>query len=103
MTALVSAVFTLTYGVLFRLTDGSIDALFWSLFAFSSIVFLLPYVVMALAFPRCARSTGRHPAVRGAGRRVGAAVGRPGRGLLVAAVVFFVSTRSPSSTPPPPG
>jgi amino acid transporter len=38
--------------VLFSLTNGDIDALFWSLFAFSSIVFLLPYVAMSLAFLR---------------------------------------------------
>jgi amino acid transporter len=50
LTASVSTVFTLVYGVLFWATDGSIDELFWSIFAFSSIIFLLPYVVMALAF-----------------------------------------------------
>jgi amino acid transporter len=43
---------TLTYGVLFWATDGSIDELFWSIFAFSSIVFLLPYVMMALSFAK---------------------------------------------------
>jgi amino acid transporter len=52
LTALVSASITLIYGVLFSLTNGDIDALFWSLFAFSSIVFLLPYVAMSLAFLR---------------------------------------------------
>lgn len=52
LTALVSTALTLVYGVLFWATDGSIDELFWSIFAFSSIVFLLPYLMMALSFAR---------------------------------------------------
>jgi amino acid transporter len=52
LTAIVSAAITLVYGALFSLTDGSIDELFWSLFAFSSVVFLMPYVAMVLAFLR---------------------------------------------------
>lgn len=50
LTALVSTILTVVYGVLFWATDGSIDELFWSIFAFSSIVFLLPYLMMALSF-----------------------------------------------------
>ncbi len=52
LTAAVSAGFTVAYGVLFSLTDGGIDELFWSLFAFSSVIFLFPYMVMAAAFLR---------------------------------------------------
>lgn len=52
LTAAVSSVFTLVYGVLFWATDGSIDELFWSIFAFSSIIFLLPYLMMALSFAK---------------------------------------------------
>lgn len=50
LTAAVSTLLTLVYGVLFWATDGSIDELFWSIFAFSSIIFLLPYIVMAMSF-----------------------------------------------------
>ena len=91
-TALVSATITLVYGVLFSLTNGDIDALFWSLFAFSSIVFLLPYVAMSLAFLRLrAQDPDAHRPYRVPGGVVGAwtsvllvVV------LLIAAVFFFV-------------
>ncbi|MCB0898222.1 MAG: APC family permease [Actinobacteria bacterium] len=91
-TALVSATITLVYGVLFSLTNGDIDALFWSLFAFSSIVFLLPYVAMSLAFLRLrSQDPQAHRPYRVPGGVVGAwtsvllvVV------LLVAAVFFFV-------------
>jgi amino acid transporter len=33
-------------------TNGSVDDLFWNLFAFSSVIFLLPYIVLMLAFHR---------------------------------------------------
>lgn len=49
-TAVVGTVVVLVYGTLFSLTDGAVDDLFWSLFAFSSVIFLLPYIVMMLAF-----------------------------------------------------
>ena len=53
MTALVSASITLIYGVLFSPDQRRHRrTLFWSLFAFGSIVFLLPYVAMSLAFLR---------------------------------------------------
>ena len=80
-TALVSAAITLVYGVLFSLTNGDIDALFWSLFAFSSIVFLLPYVAMSLGVPAPAPDRpGRTPAVHRAGQGVRRlAVGHAGR------------------------
>lgn len=48
--SVVGTVFTLGYAVLFSLTDGAVDDLFWNLFAFSSVIFLLPYIVMMLAF-----------------------------------------------------
>ena len=51
LTAAVSAGSTVAYGVLFSLTDGGIDELFWSLFAFSSVIFLFPYMVMAAGVP----------------------------------------------------
>jgi glutamate:GABA antiporter len=92
LTAIVSAGITLIYGLLFSMTDGEIDSLFWSLFAFSSIVFLLPYVAMAFSFVRLRMTdpdTVRPYRVPG---------GTPGAWigvvllvvLLAAAVVFFV-------------
>jgi amino acid transporter len=54
-TAGVGTAVVLVYGVLFSVTDGAIDDLFWSLFAFSSVIFLLPYIVMMLAFRKLRR------------------------------------------------
>jgi amino acid transporter len=45
------------YGVL----AGSNEDLFWSLFAFSGVLFLLPYVGMVLAFLRMRRKDPTHP------------------------------------------
>lgn len=91
-TALVSAAITLIYGVLFSLTSGSIDALFWSLFAFSSIVFLLPYVAMSMAFLRLRRiDPHAHRPYQVPGGTAGAWTSAILVVLLlVAAVVFFV-------------
>lgn len=50
LTSVVGTVFTVGYAALFSLTDGAIDDVFWNLFAFSSVIFLLPYIVMMLAF-----------------------------------------------------
>jgi amino acid transporter len=47
----------LLYGVL----AGSNEDLFWSLFAFSAVLFLLPYVGMVLAFLRLRRKDPTHP------------------------------------------
>ena len=92
LTALVSAVFTLTYGFLYWRTDGSIDELFWSIFAFSSIVFLLPYVVMSLAFLKLRHADpDAHRPYMVPGGRVGAWLSAVlCVALLVAAIVFFV-------------
>jgi glutamate:GABA antiporter len=48
MTGLVSTLVIVAYGFI----AGSAEDLFWSLFAFSSIVFLLPYLVLFPAFVR---------------------------------------------------
>jgi amino acid transporter len=90
MTALVSASITLIYGVLFSLTNGDIDALFWSLFAFSSIVFLLPYVAMSLAFLRLRKidADATRP-YRVPGGAAGAIVSAGLVVALLAAAVFF--------------
>ena len=92
LTALVSAAITLIYGVLFSVTNGDIDSLFWSLFAFSSIVFLLPYVAMSLAFLRLRV---RDPHAERPYKVPGGTVGAWTSAilvimLLVAAVFFFV-------------
>ena len=92
LTAIVSTTLTLVYGVLFWLTDGSIDELFWSIFAFSSIVFLLPYLMMALSFLKLRVTDADTP------RPYRVPFGRFGAWtatglcltLLTAAIVFFV-------------
>lgn len=55
LTSVVGTVFTVGYAVLFAVTDGAIDDVFWNLFAFSSVIFLLPYIVMMLAFRKLRR------------------------------------------------
>lgn len=71
----VSTVVLLLYGYL----AGSNEDLFWSLFAFSAVIFLLPYVGLVCAFARLRVSDpGRHRPFRVPG------------GNLVAAVLAFV-------------
>jgi hypothetical protein len=53
--SIVGTVFTLGCAGLFSLTGGAIDDVFWNLFAFSSVIFLLPYIVMMLAFGKLRR------------------------------------------------
>lgn len=50
LTSVVGTVFTVAYAALFAITDGRVEDLFWNLFAFSSVIFLLPYVALMLAF-----------------------------------------------------
>ncbi|MEB0276304.1 APC family permease [Cryobacterium sp. 5B3] len=59
--SIVGTVFTVGYAALFSVTDGAIDALFWNLFAFSSVIFLLPYIVMMLAFAKLRRIDAGRP------------------------------------------
>jgi amino acid transporter len=50
-TAVVGTVFTVGYGVVMELsTSPKVETLFWNLFAFSTLVFLISYLVMAAAF-----------------------------------------------------
>ena len=57
ITGVVSTVVILLYGLL----AASAEDLFWTLFAFSSIVFLLPYVLMFAAFLKLRHSEAAHP------------------------------------------
>jgi amino acid transporter len=61
LTAIVGTTFTVGYAALFSLTDGAIDDLFWNMFAFSSVIFLLPYIVMMLAFVKLRRIDPKRP------------------------------------------
>jgi len=92
LTAAVSATLTLVYGVLFWATDGSIDDLFWSIFAFSSIVFLLPYVLMSLSFAklRVTDAAAVRPYQVPFGRRGAWVATGLCLALLVLAVLFFI-------------
>lgn len=54
---LVSTVLLVLYGLM----AGSNEDLFWSLFAFSAVIFLLPYQGMLLAFVRMRRIDPEHP------------------------------------------
>ena len=59
--SIVGTIFTVGYAGLFSLTGGAIDDLFWNLFAFSSVIFLLPYIVMMLAFGKLRRIDANRP------------------------------------------
>lgn len=90
--SVVGTVFMVAYGVLFSVTDGAIDDLFWSLFAFSSVIFLIPYIVMMLAFRKLRKVDGARPRpykVPGNRPMIGAIIWVP-TVLLVVAAVFFV-------------
>jgi amino acid transporter len=90
--AVVGTAVTLIYAVLSKLTNGSVDSLFWSLFAFSSVIFLLPYVVLMLSFLRLRKidpDTPRPYRVPG-GHALTVCTTWVPIVLLVAAAVFFV-------------
>ena len=90
--SIVGTVFTLAYAVLFSVTGGSIDEVFWNLFAFSSVIFLLPYIVMMLAFGKLRRidpDRVRPYRVPG-GRTMTWLVTWVPAALLAAAAVFFI-------------
>ncbi|MFT6277088.1 MAG: amino acid transporter [Halioglobus sp.] len=53
----VSTAILLLYGLL----AGSNEDLFWSLFAFSAVIFLLPYLAMFMAFLKTRRNDADHP------------------------------------------
>ncbi len=92
LTSLVGTVFTVGYAGLFSLTDGAIDDVFWNLFAFSSVIFLLPYIVMMLAFGKLRRVDADRPRpyrVPGGARVTWAVIWVP-TVLLGLAAVFFV-------------
>ncbi|HTU67583.1 MAG TPA: APC family permease [Steroidobacteraceae bacterium] len=57
VTGLVSTAVMVLYGAIAADTED----LFWTLFAFSSIVFLLPYLLMFAAFARLRRTEASHP------------------------------------------
>ena len=94
VTALVGTAFTVGWGWIVASGAGDLETLFWNLFAFSTVVFLLSYLVMAAAFLKLRYSDAA--AVRPY-RVPGGIVGAWVTALLVfgfilAATVFFVWT-----------
>lgn len=92
LTALTGTVVVVCYAILSAVTNGAVDDLFWSLFAFSSVLFLLPYIAMMLAFLRlrkCDPSAERHYRVPGGKIMVYVITWVPVI-LLVMAAFFFV-------------
>jgi amino acid transporter len=90
--SIVGTVVTVGYATLFSLTNGAVDDLFWNLFAFSSVIFLLPYIVMMLAFRKLRRTDPDRPRpYRVPGGRVSeVAITWITTLLLGAAAAFFV-------------
>ncbi|MEA4811519.1 MAG: APC family permease [Anaerolineaceae bacterium] len=88
ITGMVSTLVIIIYGLM----AGSAEDLFWSLFAFSSIVFLLPYLVMFPAFLKLRRSDPNTPRpYKVPGGQIGAVVMTVICMLFILqAIVFFV-------------
>ncbi|EAQ96516.1 APC family permease [Congregibacter litoralis] len=90
LTGTVSTLALLSYGFM----SGSNEDLFWSLFAFSSVLFMLPYLGMVLAFLRMRSVDGEHP------RPFRVPGGRPGAwmsamlcgSILIIAIALFMVT-----------
>jgi amino acid transporter len=94
-TALVGTLFTAGWGALVQLDAGAtVENLFWNLFAFSTVVFLLSYMVMAVAFLKLRYSDPDAPRpYRVPGGMVGAWItALLVFGFIAAATVFFVWT-----------
>lgn len=90
LTGVVSTVALLGYGFM----SGSNEDLFWSLFGFSSVLFMLPYVGMVLAFLRMRAIDSEHPRpFRVPGGALGATVSAIlcGLILLIAIALFMVT------------
>jgi amino acid transporter len=92
--SVVGTIFTLGYAILSTVTagDATVDELFWSLFAFSSVIFLLPYIVLMQVFLRLRAidpDTVRPYSVPG-GKVWIAIVAWVPTVLLVLAAIFFV-------------
>mgnify|MGYP000865150041 FL=1 len=90
--SLVGTGVTIAYAILFALTNGAVDDLFWNLFAFSSVIFLLPYIVLMQVFAKLRKSD--PDAVRPyrvpGGPALTWVIAWVPTVLLIAATVFFV-------------
>ncbi len=92
-TALVGTFFTVGYGLVMELSRSpKVETLFWNLFAFSTLVFLLSYLVMAAAFLKLRYSDPDAPRpYRVPGGTVGAWITSTlVFGFITAAMVFFM-------------
>jgi glutamate:GABA antiporter len=86
MTGLVSTLVIIAYGFI----AGSAEDLFWALFAFSSIIFLLPYLVLFPAFVRLRIIDGATPRPYKLPVGLGFAYVVAGICIILQAIVFFV-------------
>jgi amino acid transporter len=85
----ISSAALLLYGFL----AGSNEDLFWSLFAFSGVLFLLPYVGMVLAFLSMRRKDPAHPRpFRVPGGPLAPSPRRPACWVLLTAILLFMFT-----------
>ncbi|MDR1825550.1 MAG: APC family permease [Bifidobacteriaceae bacterium] len=88
--AVVSTVVTLLYAVFSEYVGGEISELFITLFYFSSVIFLLPYIVMMLAFHKLRRTDpGRERPYRIPGGKGFTAVITLVPTVILAAAAFF--------------
>ncbi len=92
--AIVTGVVTSVVIVVYGLLAADAEDLFWTLFAFSSIVFLLPYLIMFLAFLQLRRIDADRPRpYRVPGGKGGAFVfALLCMAFIVQAIVFFIYT-----------
>lgn len=92
--AIVTGVVTSVVIVVYGLLAADAEDLFWTLFAFSSIVFLLPYLIMFMAFLQLRRIDADRPRpYRVPGGKGGAFVfAMLCMAFIVQAIVFFIYT-----------
>jgi amino acid transporter len=92
-TAVVGTLFTVGYGLVMELSSSpKVETLFWNLFAFSTLVFLISYLVMAAAFVKLRYSDpDAHRPYQVPGGKVGAwSAATLVFGFIAAAMVFFM-------------
>jgi amino acid transporter len=87
---IISTLILLLYGFL----AGSKEELFWSLFAFSAIIFLMPYIILVFAFLRMRKSDpSRHRPFRiPGGNAVATIIAWTCAGLIAVSMFLFCYT-----------
>ena len=76
--------------ILYALVAGDNEELFWSLFAFSGVIFFIPYVVMMMAYLRLKRVPGYSPGFRFTSNRISTVLAGVCALILVFSIILFL-------------